>query len=295
MSNGFFKVYNFMMESKFYQDHKAAAMLLWLSYKASYTKKTEFFNGCSVQLQPGDIVTSLSIIENELKVTQRNARTCLKKLKKLKILTIKTTKKYTLISLINPDTYIDPGIVNDKQNDKQVTKKRQRGDKQGDKQVTHSIYNKTEDIRKNTEDNTPLNPPKGKPKKPNLLGYLKRKIVEEQLTDYQPLIIEFYEYRMAMKAKDKYKTEKGVNGLFRDMKGCLDIGYNLEHCLEIAMEKEWKTPSPVYFKNFFANNTFSNNPKINNLPQRSRRNLQACLDFVENKTREMESERNGFS
>jgi len=62
-------------------------------------------------------------------------------------------------------------------------------------------------------------------------------------------IKEFFAYRMQLPKKSQYKTQKGIDGLMRDLVGCYDAGYDICDCLDITMEKEWLTPSPSYFEN----------------------------------------------
>ena len=57
--------------------------------------------------------------------------------------------------------------------------------------------------------------------------------------------------------KQPYESEKGINGLFRDLNGCRKSGLFVSECIEIAMEKPWLTPDPTYFNN----NSFNNNNK----------------------------------
>lgn len=86
-------------------------------------------------------------------------------------------------------------------------------------------------------------------KKDPFLTYLKDKILSENLTQYQDKIIEFYKYRMAKPKDSQYKTVKGINGLFRNLKDCFGNGLDISECLEITMENEWQTPKPDYFNN----------------------------------------------
>jgi len=64
---------------------------------------------------------------------------------------------------------------------------------------------------------------------------------------YKDKIIEFYNYRMGKPKKDQYQSEKGVDGLFRDILSCKESGLPIIDCLDIAMENNWKAPKPEYF------------------------------------------------
>lgn len=85
--------------------------------------------------------------------------------------------------------------------------------------------------------------------KDEILDYLKTKITDYGYTEIEDKIIEFFKYRQAMPKRDRYKSEKGINGLFRHIKDLKDSGLNIFACLEMTMEEGWKTPNPDYFKN----------------------------------------------
>lgn len=91
-----------------------------------------------------------------------------------------------------------------------------------------------------------------KSKEKNIYTQLKNFLVSKIQNGFMPhseKIIEFFEYRMKKPKKEQYQTEKGIDGLFREMAACKKLGYPLAECLDIAMEKGWQTPCPDYFKN----------------------------------------------
>ena len=90
---------------------------------------------------------------------------------------------------------------------------------------------------------------KSKEKNLSFKTYLKTKIQENNFTESEDKIFEFYNYRMDMVISKRYKNEKGINGLFRDLNNCNEAGLNIPECLEIAMEKNWMTLNPSWFKN----------------------------------------------
>ena len=106
--------------------------------------------------------------------------------------------------------------------------------------------------------------------KKDLETYLKKMIIQHNFIETKDKIFEFFNYRMDMTNNLKYKTEKGINGLFRSLNGCRQKKLIISECLEEAMEREWRTPDPNYFKsNQLGNNTYVEN-----------KNKQACEDFI---------------
>jgi len=103
-----------------------------------------------------------------------------------------------------------------------------------------------------------------------LQKYLQEKIIENNFIENKDKIFEFYNYRQSMPAAKRYKSEKGINGLFRNLNECRKSGLIIFDCIEIAMEKNWLSFEASYFKN----------NKSSNYQTRSDKNKQACHDFV---------------
>lgn len=139
-----------------------------------------------------------------------------------------------------------------------------KGSPEQNKKVKESKVKETKE-KKVKKENSPIVPP--------LKKYLKNKIIENHLENHQDKILEFFDYRMAMPKKDRYRTEKGLNGLVRDLKGCLSRGMNIDQCIDIAMERDWKTPNPEYYK--------QQPGRVQRMPARSQRNAEACVNFIE--------------
>lgn len=107
-------------------------------------------------------------------------------------------------------------------------------------------------------DNIPPKSPKKKNPIPTKTD-LKELIIENNLIENKEKIFEFFEYRMSMPAKDKYKTILALKMLFKDLCGCRDKGLIISECIDEAMGRGWKTPKPDYFKNKPTNGN-QNNP-----------------------------------
>lgn len=133
-----------------------------------------------------------------------------------------------------------------------------------------------EDTKHDTTTNPNPNPnPKPKKKdikKKSFSKYLYQKIIENNLIENKDKIFEFYQYRMDMQKSDQYKSEKGIDFLFKDLTGCRSKGFVLSDCIDEAIGRGWKTPKPDYFKN-----------NIKNKPvymSREDKNKQACMEFI---------------
>ena len=96
---------------------------------------------------------------------------------------------------------------------------------------------------------TPLTPQGGKSVSQQLKPALFQKIQEKNLSHCQDKIMEFFEYRMSLEKKSRYKTPKGLDALVGDVTACIAAGLNPVACLDEAMTREWLTPKLDYFAN----------------------------------------------
>lgn len=74
-----------------------------------------------VQLKAGQFIYGRVKAAEKTGLSQQTCRTCLNTLKKLKKLTTESTNKYTIITIVNWDTYNTPEEDTNQQNNQQVT------------------------------------------------------------------------------------------------------------------------------------------------------------------------------
>lgn len=111
---------------------------------------------------------------------------------------------------------------------------------------------------------------------------LSQKIKEKNLIDCHDKLFEFFEYRMALEKKHKYKTPKGLDALVGDVAACIAAGLNPVDCLDEAMRREWLTPKLDYFKNNFGKNNNSRRFPNGTMMGSNRMDgvVMACQQFV---------------
>lgn len=100
-----------------------------------------------IVLQPGQFIFGRKKAAEETGLSERNVRTCLLFLKKYKNLTIKATNKFSIVSIINWDTYQKNDCATDQQSDQQVTSNRPASDQQ----VTTNKNKRTKEQKKKEE------------------------------------------------------------------------------------------------------------------------------------------------
>ena len=100
-------------------------------------------------------------------------------------------------------------------------------------------------------------------------------------------IITFYNYRQNTKIKGKktpIKTPAGVTRLVNEIKRCKKAQLNIAKCVELAMEYEWLSLNPSYFKNFPETQNQLTKPSnifINNY-QKNTSNVQSAPTLTKN-------------
>lgn len=124
MQRGYIKTWRKAIDSGWLRNHRLWVFWSWCLLKASY-KEYDLVVGCQkVHLMPGDFVFGRRVAASELNMSEREIRTAVDSLKTSQNIAIKTTNKYSIISVLNWDTYQQTENTNDQQNDQQLTNKR---------------------------------------------------------------------------------------------------------------------------------------------------------------------------
>lgn len=105
MQHGYVKLWRRSIEGGWLSNHKLWAFWCWCLMKATH-KEFDFVVGYTqVHLMPGEFVFGLRKAAKELKISIQSIRTLLNFLKTSQNLTIKSTHLFSIITIINWDTY----------------------------------------------------------------------------------------------------------------------------------------------------------------------------------------------
>ena len=131
MENGYIKLYRSSLKKGWLQNPKLWAFWCWCLMKASHREHKQIVGHQVVDLLPGQFVFGLKAASKELRQSIQSIRTHLKFCTKVEQnLTVKTTNKYSIITIVNWDSYqVDEELPN-KQNNNQLTNKQQTTNKQ---------------------------------------------------------------------------------------------------------------------------------------------------------------------
>ena len=125
MSNsGYVKLFRKMVDWEWYGDPNTKAVFLHLLLTANY-KRTRYRG---VTLKPGQTVIGRKSLAETLGMSERNVRTALNRLKTTNEIATKATNKFTIVTIVNWESYqyFDDEVTNEVTNE--VTFKRPTSD-----------------------------------------------------------------------------------------------------------------------------------------------------------------------
>lgn len=144
MERGYVKTWRKVLDGGMLGEHKLWAFWSWCLLKATHKKAKQMVGFQEVILEPGQFVFGRKKAAKELKMSERNIRTCLSTLKTYRNLTIKATTKYTIVTVVNWALY----QVEDNKTTSKVTNNRPASDQQ----VTTNKNIKTKKHKKRTKE-----------------------------------------------------------------------------------------------------------------------------------------------
>ena len=128
VDRGYIKLYRKILDSGIIGNHKLTTFWVWCLLKASHKPRKQIVGFQEVHLDRGQFVFGRRKAASALNLTEREVRTCLNTLKSTNRLTVKTTNKFSVITIVNWDTYQQCEQENDHQDDQQATSKRPASD-----------------------------------------------------------------------------------------------------------------------------------------------------------------------
>lgn len=126
--DGWVKLWRKSLGSGLLQNHQLWAFWCWCLMKASHRPTRQMVGWQMVELQPGQFVFGRQKAARELGLSERTIRTCLKKLQTMENLTIRATNKFSVITIVNWESYQGHDQQGDQQSDQHATSKRPAGD-----------------------------------------------------------------------------------------------------------------------------------------------------------------------
>lgn len=160
---GYIKFFRKALESQAFQNEGLWKVWCWCLLKATHRERwasmTVGKGSTEVHLKPGQFIFGRKTASKELKMKQSTIRNRMKKLKKMRNLDMQPDSHYTIVTIINWDTYQSEDKKEDSQPDRQRTAIGQPEDT--DKNVKN-VKKEPKDLNTTVEPETPPTPPKKK-------------------------------------------------------------------------------------------------------------------------------------
>lgn len=125
---GWVTLHRKFLQWEWFDKPEMVQLFIWLLLNANYADKK--WQGTVIKR--GQLLTTTPKIMEALRLTERQARTCISRLKSTGEVSVKTTNKYSIITICNYDRYQVDNFSNDGQNDEQsvtqATDKRRTND-----------------------------------------------------------------------------------------------------------------------------------------------------------------------
>lgn len=129
MDNGWIRLHKRFLQWEWLDKPEMVQLFLYLLLKANFAEAE--WHG--VKLNRGQLITSASSIERDLRLSPRTIRTCLNRLKSTREVTIETTNRFSIITILKYEDYQSEQNEDDKQNNRRIdslpTNNRQASDK----------------------------------------------------------------------------------------------------------------------------------------------------------------------
>jgi hypothetical protein len=123
---GFIQLHRKILNWEWYDDHNTTRLFIHILMKANYEDKSHH----GETIKRGSFKTGRIALANETGLSQQQIRTSLLKLKKSQEITIKSTNKYSVITVVNYDSYQGKDAEHNQQFNQQITNKQPTNNQQ---------------------------------------------------------------------------------------------------------------------------------------------------------------------
>ena len=123
MNKGYIKLHRKSLDNGLLKNHKAWVLFSYCLLKATHKEFKAIVGNHEVLLYPGQLIFGRRRASEETGLTHQQIRTALQSLRNLKILTSKSTNKFSIITIINWDTYQSIEPENNQQINQSLTSK----------------------------------------------------------------------------------------------------------------------------------------------------------------------------
>jgi len=227
MEGTYIKLDRKILKWEWFDDSKMVHLFIYLLLKANH--KDGKWQGVTVKR--GQLITGRLKLAMAVGFSERQIRTCLKKLKMTNEIAIKTTNKFSIITICKYDTYQNQKEINDQQddqqNDRQETNKRPTKDQQATTNKNDKEYKNDKNEEESTKNNISafgekkdfdinflLNPPSFPTWRKEVSDFLADEYFIQQFVKTKKL-----KYAHVVELMRKFVAELNLNGDFKKVSG----------------------------------------------------------------------------
>lgn len=149
MHRGYVKVWRKLEDSGILQDQGACQFFLWAMFKAAHRERKQIIGNQIVHLLPGQFVSGRNAAAQELGISPSKFVRTADKMKKLGFVDTKPNNKFTVITIINWDTYQSEQAQIGQQTGQQMDSKRTASEQQTD--TNKNVKNEKNEKNKDKE------------------------------------------------------------------------------------------------------------------------------------------------
>jgi len=130
VENGYIKIFRKTIESQVFANAELFKLWMWCLLKAAHKERWVSMNTgrgeTEIKLNPGQFIFGRKSAAHEMKMTESGIWKRMQKLKNLQNLNIESNNKYSIITIINWDTYQGSENNSNSESNREVTAKEQR-------------------------------------------------------------------------------------------------------------------------------------------------------------------------
>jgi hypothetical protein len=152
MHRGYVKVWRKLEDSGILQDQGACQFFLWAMFKATHKQRKQIIGNQVVHLRAGQFISGRNVAATELGISPSKFARTLEKMKMLEFVDTKPNNKFTIITIVNWDTYQSEQAQSGQQTGQQTDSKRTASEQQTD---TNKKDKKVKNERIKAEENIP--------------------------------------------------------------------------------------------------------------------------------------------
>jgi len=223
MLNGWLKVHRKMLDHWVSEEPELFAMWMRLLLEANHSDKKTMFNGALVEIQRGQTLFGLEAFEAKSGISRKKLRRYLDMLEKEGMIGRQRTNKYSLISIVNYDSYQDEGSQKASQGQAEGSQKASQGQAEGKQRASQGQHRKNVKNVKNVK-NTDTGAAS----------------IDYSSWPAMPSDQVFKDWLAARRKAKATHSQTAMNQIGKELRKAAAMGISVDECLAEAATRGWR-------------------------------------------------------